>query len=105
MTDRGARSTRWEGSLETISSPTVAQAAAEEEVRRLNEPKFDGPKGVENLQALGIQHVILVIKENRTYDQVLGDVAKGNGDMKYVQFGKDVNAEYACAGRAVCAAR
>ncbi|MGA8030026.1 MAG: YncE family protein, partial [Bryobacteraceae bacterium] len=27
-----------------------------------------------------IQHVIYVIKENRTYDQVLGDIEKGNGD-------------------------
>ena len=27
-----------------------------------------------------IKHVIYVIKENRTYDQVLGDLEKGNGD-------------------------
>ena len=27
-----------------------------------------------------IQHVIYIIKENRTYDQVLGDLEKGNGD-------------------------
>jgi YVTN family beta-propeller protein len=27
-----------------------------------------------------IQHVIYIIKENRTYDQVLGDVPEGNGD-------------------------
>jgi hypothetical protein len=26
------------------------------------------------------QHVIYIIKENRTYDQVLGDVTEGNGD-------------------------
>ena len=26
------------------------------------------------------QHVIYIIKENRTYDQVLGDVKEGNGD-------------------------
>ena len=28
----------------------------------------------------GIQHVIYIIKENRTYDNVLGDLAGGNGD-------------------------
>jgi len=27
-----------------------------------------------------IEHVVYVIKENRTYDQVLGDVSRGNGD-------------------------
>jgi DNA-binding beta-propeller fold protein YncE len=33
-----------------------------------------------------IQHVIYVIKENRTYDQVLGDLPKGNGDKSLVLF-------------------
>ncbi|MGA2811413.1 MAG: hypothetical protein ABSG16_08445 [Candidatus Acidiferrum sp.] len=27
-----------------------------------------------------IQHVIYIVKENRTYDQILGDLSKGNGD-------------------------
>lgn len=27
-----------------------------------------------------IQHIIYVVKENRTYDQILGDLSKGNGD-------------------------
>ena len=27
-----------------------------------------------------IQHVLYIVKENRTYDQVLGDLGKGNGD-------------------------
>ncbi|MGH9783119.1 MAG: YncE family protein, partial [Terriglobia bacterium] len=33
----------------------------------------------QNLRALGIEHVFLIIKENRTYDQVLGDLGRGNG--------------------------
>jgi DNA-binding beta-propeller fold protein YncE len=37
-----------------------------------------------------IQHVIYVIKENRTYDQVLGDLEKGNGDKSLVLFGEQV---------------
>ncbi|MFC5648040.1 bifunctional YncE family protein/alkaline phosphatase family protein [Paenibacillus solisilvae] len=37
-----------------------------------------------------IKHVIYVIKENRTYDQVLGDLGKGNGDPSLTQFGKQV---------------
>jgi hypothetical protein len=60
--------TRWEGSLETMASPTLAQSASgQEEVRRLNEPRFDGPAGITNLISLGIRQVILAIKENRTY--------------------------------------
>jgi YVTN family beta-propeller protein len=37
-----------------------------------------------------IKHVFYIIKENRTYDQVFGDVAQGNGDPTLVQFGRDV---------------
>ena len=38
----------------------------------------------------GITHVIYVIKENRTYDQVFGDIAEGNGDPGIVMFGEEV---------------
>ena len=34
-----------------------------------------------------IRHVVYVIKENRTYDQVLGDVPEGNGDPRLCVFG------------------
>jgi len=37
-----------------------------------------------------IKHVIYIIKENRTYDQVFGDIPRGNGDPGLVMFGKDV---------------
>ncbi len=37
-----------------------------------------------------IKHVIYVIKENRTYDQVFGDIAKGNGDPRLAIFGQEV---------------
>jgi DNA-binding beta-propeller fold protein YncE len=37
-----------------------------------------------------IQHVIYIIKENRTYDQVLGDMEKGNGDKSLNLFGEEV---------------
>lgn len=38
----------------------------------------------------GIKHVFYIIKENRTYDQVLGDLSRGNGDPSLVLFGRDV---------------
>ena len=37
-----------------------------------------------------IKYVFYVIKENRTYDQVLGDIEKGNGDTSLVFFGKNI---------------
>ena len=37
-----------------------------------------------------IKYVFYIIKENRTYDQVLGDVKDGNGDTSLVLFGKNV---------------
>ncbi len=37
-----------------------------------------------------IHHVIYIIKENRTYDQVLGDLKPGNGDPSLAMFGEDI---------------
>ncbi len=37
-----------------------------------------------------IKHVFLLVKENRTYDQVYGDDSRGNGDRTLAQFGKSV---------------
>lgn len=36
------------------------------------------------------KHVVYIIKENRTYDQVLGDIKKGNGDPKLCVFGEQI---------------
>ena len=33
-----------------------------------------------------IKHVVYITKENRTYDQVLGDDTRGNGDASFAQF-------------------
>jgi DNA-binding beta-propeller fold protein YncE len=35
-----------------------------------------------------IKHVFFIVKENRTYDQVLGDVAGGDGDANLTLFGR-----------------
>ncbi|HWY23990.1 MAG TPA: alkaline phosphatase family protein, partial [Nevskia sp.] len=34
-----------------------------------------------------IKHVIYIVRENRTYDQILGDLGKGNGDPTLTEFG------------------
>ena len=35
-----------------------------------------------------IKHVFFIVRENRSYDQLLGDVSKGNGDPKLTVFGQ-----------------
>ncbi len=37
-----------------------------------------------------IRHVIYIIKENRTYDQVFGDLDAGNGDPTLTMYGEDI---------------
>lgn len=37
-----------------------------------------------------IEHVVYIVKENRTYDQVLGALPQGNGDPSLVMFGREV---------------
>ena len=36
------------------------------------------------------KHVLYIIKENRTYDQILGDMEQGNGDPSLCLFGREV---------------
>lgn len=36
------------------------------------------------------KHVVYIIKENRTYDQVLGDIAEGNGEPSLCTFGERI---------------
>jgi YVTN family beta-propeller protein len=45
------------------------------------------------------KHVIYVIKENRTYDQVFGDMKEGNGDPNLVLFGEDVTPNHHALAR------
>ena len=37
-----------------------------------------------------IKHVFLIVRENRTYDQVFGDIGKGNSDPALAQFGATI---------------
>jgi YVTN family beta-propeller protein len=41
-------------------------------------------------QASPIKHVFYIIRENRTYDQILGDIERGNGDPTLTLFGEEV---------------
>lgn len=46
-----------------------------------------------------IKHVIYVVKENRTYDQVLGDLEKGNGDPSLTIFPEPVSPNHHALAR------
>jgi YVTN family beta-propeller protein len=84
-------STAYEGSIVRIPALMPGQlTAATREVIAANSPKLEPAGGVSNIVSLGIQHVILIVKENRTYDQVFGDLAQANGDPKITMFGRAV---------------
>ena len=91
-TGKGAYNSRaYEGSLLRIPAPTAAQlSAGTREVKAANSPVFEPAGGIANLPALGIRHVFFIVKENRTYDQVFGDIDKANGDTKLVMYGRDI---------------
>ena len=86
------RSTAYEGSLLKIPAPLPAQiAAGTREVTAANSPKFESSGGIQNLESLGIEHVFFIVKENRTYDQVFGDLPQANGDPNLVMYGRDIS--------------
>jgi YVTN family beta-propeller protein len=68
--------------LANLRYPLLAQAKLPAREHRPPQPVPErvGEPGV-------FQHVIYLIKENRTYDQVLGDVTAGNGDADLCVFG------------------
>ena len=46
-----------------------------------------------------IRYVIYIVKENRTFDQVLGDLGRGNGDPSLCLFGEDVSPNHHALAR------
>ena len=50
-------------------------------------PTFDARRGFK----LPVKHVFYVIKENRSYDQILGDLGRGDGDPTLTLFGRDIS--------------
>ncbi|MEN6428351.1 MAG: bifunctional YncE family protein/alkaline phosphatase family protein [Phycisphaerales bacterium] len=55
---------------------------------RTNQPPRPVPERVGEPSVF--EHVVYIIKENRTYDQVLGDVAEGNGNPSLCIFGAEI---------------
>ena len=89
------------GALSIVPIPDVGQLAAHTEVVYRNCPYSDklltdAPHAEKTAipNKVGdpspIKHVIYIIKENRTYDQVFGDIGRGNCDPALVMFGQEV---------------
>ncbi|HEX8722520.1 MAG TPA: hypothetical protein VF736_18030 [Pyrinomonadaceae bacterium] len=49
-------------------------------------PTYDARRGFK----LPVRHVFYVVKENRSYDQILGDLGRGDGDPSLTLFGREV---------------
>jgi YVTN family beta-propeller protein len=78
-----------EKALETLTKRVVANSPYRDELL----VKAAGPGNpipVRPGEASPIKHAIYVIKENRTYDQVFGDIKEGNGDPRLVLFGEPI---------------
>lgn len=79
------------GLVYTLPVPDARQLQALTERVRANHPEPRKPESSIQEAALSkIKHVVYIIRENRTYDQVMGDVARGNGDANLVLFGADI---------------
>ena len=89
------------GALSFIDNPKPEQLKAYTKQVYANTPfttkrtiEADGEAGSPIPRKLGekspIKYVFYIIKENRTYDQVMGDVPEGDGDSSLCIFGKNV---------------
>jgi hypothetical protein len=70
--------------FESLEQLTLTVAANNSLITR---PYFKDARVMRELRER-IKHVIYIVKENRTYDQILGDLDRGNGDPALVEFGE-----------------
>ena len=96
------------GTVETVRIPGSTQLAAYTSATLTNNKITPttatpaNPFAPISRSAGKIKHVIYIIKENRTYDQVLGDVAAGDGSSALTLFGQNVTPnQHALASRFV----
>jgi YVTN family beta-propeller protein len=72
---------------------TVFRDNAWNQIQPINNGSYDNVQSVIP-QQLGessrIKHIVVIIKENRSYDQVFGDMGQGNSDPALAQFGQEV---------------
>src|SRR5262249_21415596 len=57
-------------------------------------PESSRDKAVMSFLHRHIKHVIYIVKENRTYDQILGDLSAANGSSGLTQFGEKITPNF-----------
>ncbi len=80
------------GSIQRLSLADIDKnlAAYTRQVEEDNLLRSDGGKFTFAGGTNPIRHVIYVLKENRTYDQILGDLPVGDGDPSLTMYGADI---------------
>lgn len=91
----------FKGTLSIINTPTLQQLSIysqqvyknvlynkSKELKSTGETRNPVPSKIGDSSP--IKYVFYIIKENRTYDQVLGDIPEGNGDTSLCLFGKKI---------------
>ncbi len=79
------------GYVYKLNIPDSAQLAALTARVRANQPEPGRvSREIEQRVFPNIKHVVYIIRENRTYDQVFGDVPRGDGDPNLVLFGNKI---------------
>ncbi len=80
------------GSIQRLSLADIDKnlAAYTRQVEEDNLVQSDGGKFEFAGGTNPIRHVIYVLKENRTYDQILGDLPVGDGDASLTMYGADI---------------
>ncbi len=79
-----------ENQLAIFSKQVYSNTPYKKEQEKIAEGELGNPIPTKVGAKSPIKYVFYVIKENRTYDQVLGDVKAGNGDPQLVLFGEKV---------------
>ena len=76
----------------TVSLVDLTKDLAAETTKVSENNRWGADKAKPNLAVYNgaIQHVLYIIKENRTYDEVFGDLPQGNGDPKLCSLGEKI---------------
>lgn len=74
------------GALSIIPKTQISELPRWSKQVQQGSPVYSARDGMK----LPIHHVFYIVKENRTYDQILGDLGRGNGDARLTLFGRQV---------------
>jgi YVTN family beta-propeller protein len=76
--------------LKTYTKQVYANTPYTDKLEKMAKGEAGNPIPRSTADKSPIKYVFYIIKENRTYDQVLGDMPKGNGDTSLCIFGQKV---------------